>query len=101
MTSTEYLLPQLPLGGAEYTIVRWLKHAGDSVSDGDPLLVVVNDRLEAALPAPHAGMFERALAAEGAAVMAGAPVATIVAHSVANSSGRPDAAQVAVSAIEQ
>ena len=27
MSSTEYLLPQLPFGNAEYTIVRWLKRA--------------------------------------------------------------------------
>ncbi len=89
MSSTEYLLPQLPFGNAKYTIVRWLKRAGDSVSDGEPLLVVVNDRLEAALPATYAGMFERALAAEGAAVVAGAPIAIIIPAAVAKATDRP------------
>ena len=76
MTSTDYLLPLLPFGSAAYTIVRWLKRAGDAVSAGEPLLVVVNDRVEVALPATSAGMLDRILADEGAAVAAGTPVAT-------------------------
>jgi pyruvate dehydrogenase E2 component (dihydrolipoamide acetyltransferase) len=96
MTSTDYLLPQLPFGSAEYTIVRWLKRPGDAVSIGEPLLVVVNDRVEAALPAACAGMLEQALAAEGAAVAAGARVATIVANSPAIVADMPDAIQSAV-----
>ena len=69
MTSTDYLLPQLPFGSAEYTIVRWLKRTGDAVSAGEPLLVVVNDRVEAALPATCAGILDRLWSADGAAVL--------------------------------
>ena len=101
MTSTEYLLPQLPFGGSEITIVRWLKRAGDSVSAGEPLLVVVNDRVEAALPAICAGILDRLWSAEGAAVAAGARVATIVANSAATVSNVLDAAQSTVIEIEQ
>jgi pyruvate/2-oxoglutarate dehydrogenase complex dihydrolipoamide acyltransferase (E2) component len=96
MTSTDYLLPQLPFGGAEYTIVRWLKRAGDAVVVGEPLLVVVNDRVEAALPATCMGILEQALAAEGATVAAGARVATIAAHTAANISDVADAARATV-----
>jgi 2-oxoglutarate dehydrogenase E2 component (dihydrolipoamide succinyltransferase) len=78
MTSTEFLLAPLPFGSAEITIVRWLKRAGDSVAAGEPLLVVVNDRVEAALPVACAGFLERPLAAEGAVVAVGAPVAIII-----------------------
>jgi len=81
MTSTDYLLPQLPFGSAEYTIIRWLKRAGAAVAAGEPLLVIVNDRVEAALPATCAGTLERVWSVEGAAVAAGARVATIVANS--------------------
>src|SRR5215213_1831032 len=96
MTSTDYLLPQLSFGSAEYTIVRWLKRAGDTVAAGEPLLVVVNDRVEVALSAACAGTLERILAAEGAAVAAGARVATIIASTLANSGDLPDSAQSAV-----
>src|SRR3954451_4800897 len=99
MTSTKYLLPQLPRGGAEYMIVRWLKRTGEPLTIGEPLLVVVNDCLEAALPAPHAGILERALAAEGALVAAGATVATIAVEDATDVGAMP-AAQVSVSAID-
>jgi pyruvate/2-oxoglutarate dehydrogenase complex dihydrolipoamide acyltransferase (E2) component len=89
MTSTDYLLPQLPFGGAEITIVRWLKRAGEPVTAGEPLLVVVNDRVEAALPATYAGIFERALAAEGVSLLAGAPIAIIIPAVAANAIDRP------------
>ena len=100
MTSTDYLLPQLPFGSAEYTIVRWLKRTGDTVSAGEPLLVVVNDRVEAALPATCAGILDRLWSAEGAAVAAGARVATIVANTAATVGNLPDAAQSTVIEIE-
>jgi pyruvate dehydrogenase E2 component (dihydrolipoamide acetyltransferase) len=93
MTSTDYLLPQLPFGGAEITIVRWLKRVGDPVTAGEPLLVVVNDRVEAALPATFAGIFERALVAEGAALLAGAPIAIIIPAVAANAIDRPSTAE--------
>ncbi len=96
MTSTDYLLPQLPFGSAEYTIVRWLKRAGDAVDAGEPLLVVVNDRVEAALPAACVGLLERILAVEGTTVAAGAQVATIGASTAANIGDLPDSAQSTV-----
>jgi pyruvate/2-oxoglutarate dehydrogenase complex dihydrolipoamide acyltransferase (E2) component len=96
MTSTDYLLPQLPFGGAPITIVRWLKRVGDAVSVGEPLVVVVNDCVEVALPAIGAGILERILAAEGAAVAAGVAVATIAAHTAAHISDVPDAARAIV-----
>lgn len=93
MTSTEYLLPKMPSGGPEITIVRWLRSAGDRVSAGDPLLLVVNDRLELALPAPGEGVIERTLAAEGATVSAGAPVATIAPPPTTDTAEPPQPAQ--------
>lgn len=77
--STDYELPALPFGGPETTISRWLKRAGDSLTRGEPLLVAVNDRVEAALPAPSDGVLEDLLVAEGAQTTAGAPIARIAA----------------------
>jgi len=75
--SVEYRIPQLPLGGEGATIVRWLKRPGDTLSPGDPLLIVANDRVEVALPAAETGILETTLVAEGATALAGVPVARI------------------------
>ncbi|HEX9372178.1 MAG TPA: biotin/lipoyl-containing protein, partial [Roseiflexaceae bacterium] len=79
MVSPEYQIPALPLGGPQVTIVRWLRQPGEPVAAGEPLLVVVNDRAEVALPATAGGILEQTLAAEGAPSVAGAMVATIAA----------------------
>src|SRR5262245_45538135 len=75
--STEYQLPQLPLGSPEVTLVRWLKQPGDLLTSGEPLLVAVNDRVEVILPASKEGVLEALLAADGASVMVGASIARI------------------------
>jgi 2-oxoglutarate dehydrogenase E2 component (dihydrolipoamide succinyltransferase) len=93
MTSTEYLLPEMPFGGPEITIVRWLRSLGDRVTAGEPLLVVVNDRVELALPAPGDGVLERTLAAVGATVTAGAPVAVIGSPAATDTTDLPQPAQ--------
>ncbi|HNP72777.1 MAG TPA: lipoyl domain-containing protein [Kouleothrix sp.] len=59
MMSTEYCLPALPLGGADIAILRWLKAPGQPVLAGEPLLIALNDRVEAVLPAPSDGRVER------------------------------------------
>src|SRR3954467_8071549 len=75
--STDYTLPSLPLGGGEATIVRWLRQPGAALVKGDPLIIVVNDRVEVVFPAPEDGALEALLIAEGEAAAAGAPVARI------------------------
>src|SRR6187200_57983 len=74
---SEYLLPALPLGGERATVVRWLKRPGEPVAAGDPLLVVVSDRAEVALPARVEGIFEQPLVAEGATATVGAALTRI------------------------
>jgi len=78
MPSSEYRLPALPFGGSETTILRWLKQPGDQVAVGDPLVIVVNDRAEVALPATLAGVLSQHLLAEGATAAVGVPVAAFV-----------------------
>ena len=70
--SIEYQLPQLPLGGPEATLVRWLKQPGDRLAPGDPLLVVANDSVEVVFPISTEGAVEALLVAEGAPVTASA-----------------------------
>jgi 2-oxoisovalerate dehydrogenase E2 component (dihydrolipoyl transacylase) len=96
MMSTNYQLPQLPLGGPEATLIRWLKQPGDRLSPGDPLLIAVNDRVEVVFPASEECVLEALLVAEGAAVTAGAPIARVAAGPATGDEGRGtnDEAQV-------
>ena len=95
MTSTDYLLPVMPFGSPEYTIVCWLKRPGDSVEAGEPLLVILNGQVEVALPATYAGIFEQELSGQGATVAAEARVATIATMRSGNSVDVPSAVQSA------
>ena len=76
MTSTDYTLPALPLGGGEATILRWLTRPGQEAAAGQPLLIVLTDRAEIMLPAPMSGVLARA-ADEGSTHPAGAAVAAL------------------------
>ncbi len=96
MMSTEYQLPPLPFGGSEVRVTRWLRRPGDTLNLGDPLLVVVNDRVEVALPATAAGTLEALLVAEGATATVGAPLALIMpAHPASAPAHQPPAAEAA------
>jgi len=75
MTSSEYRLPALPFGRSEATILRWLKQPGEQVAAGAPLVIVVNDCVEVALPASLAGLLTQHLLGEGAVAAADAPLA--------------------------
>lgn len=75
--STEYCLPALPLGGADIAILRWLKAPGQPVLAGEPLLIALNDRVEAVLLAPSDGRVERVLVPAGASAAVGAAVAVL------------------------
>jgi pyruvate dehydrogenase E2 component (dihydrolipoamide acetyltransferase) len=75
--STEYRLPPLPLGSPEAAVVHWLRQPGEPVTKGAPLLVVVNDRVEVALPAPDDGVLEQVCVAEGALAPGGALLARL------------------------
>lgn len=77
MASSEYRLPAPPVGAPDMTLLRWLRRPGDTLAPGDPLAIVVNDRLELALPAETPGVLAERLFAEGATVPAGAPIATL------------------------
>lgn len=65
----------LPGGAAR--IVRWLRSSGDYVEAGEPLLIVLNDRVEVALPAPQSGTLAEVLVVEGGATAAGVLLARL------------------------
>ncbi|GAB4211477.1 MAG: 2-oxoglutarate dehydrogenase complex dihydrolipoyllysine-residue succinyltransferase [Roseiflexaceae bacterium] len=77
--SSEVVLPALPYGGDEVTVVRWVRQPGDEVVPGEALLIAANERVEVALPSPSGGTLSELLAHEGAALRAGTVVARFAA----------------------
>src|ERR1700728_1094606 len=58
-------------------VVRWLKHAGDRVKAGDPLVELETEKVSYELESPFSGMLTRLLARENAEVPVGDPLCEI------------------------
>ncbi|MBZ5525173.1 MAG: lipoyl domain-containing protein [Acidobacteriia bacterium] len=56
------------------TVVRWLKHEGDTVRQGDPLVELETEKVSYELESPAAGTLLRILAREMAEVPVGDPL---------------------------
>src|SRR5438132_1077303 len=72
--ATEIVLPQWSMGMADGTIVRWLKHEGDPVTAGEPLVEVEAAKVTSEVEAEVSGVLVRILVAEGETV----PVRTLL-----------------------
>jgi pyruvate dehydrogenase E2 component (dihydrolipoamide acetyltransferase) len=73
--SEEVKMPQMGESIAEGTIVKWLKHVGDSVKRDEPLFEISTDKVDAEIPAPSSGVLSEIKVQEGETV----PVNTVVA----------------------
>ncbi len=70
-------MPKLGLTMASGTIARWIKHAGDSVREGEPLLEVSTDKISYEVESPASGTLAAALGGEGEEFECGTVIATI------------------------
>src|SRR5262245_16797352 len=75
--STDVLMPQMGESIAEGTIVKWLKKIGDTVQRDEPLLEISTDKVDAAIPAPDAGVLVEILAKEGETVSVNSVIAKL------------------------
>ncbi len=75
--ATEIVLPQWSMGMADGTIVRWLKHEGDSVTAGEPLVEVEAAKVTSEVEAEVSGVLARILVAEGETVPVRTPLCLI------------------------
>ena len=74
---TAVIMPQLGESVVEGTVGKWLKQAGERVSEFEPLLEVNTDKVDTEIPAPAAGVLLQVLVPEGATVKAGTVLALI------------------------
>lgn len=71
----DVLLMELP--GSSAQILRWLRAPGEAVTAGEPLLIVLTDRVEATVPAPSTGTLSEVLVASGNSAAFGEVLARI------------------------
>ena len=76
MAKVEVLLPQWGMGMSEGTITTWLKAAGDTVSEDEPLAEVEAEKVEETLESPATGTLTEIVVPEGETV----EVRTVVAY---------------------
>jgi 2-oxoglutarate dehydrogenase E2 component (dihydrolipoamide succinyltransferase) len=74
---TQVIMPQLGESIVEGTIGKWLKQEGEAVTELEALLEVNTDKVDTEIPAPASGVLLKVLAAEGAVVKVGTPIAVI------------------------
>ena len=72
----EVLMPELQ-GAEEITVGAWSKHRGDHVAEGETLMEVHTDKVNAEIPSPVAGVIEELLLDVGDPVKPGQPIARI------------------------
>ncbi len=71
-------MPKLGHTMTEGTVLKWHKHAGDSIREGEAVLTVETDKAEVEIESPAAGVLARVLADEGVVVGVGLPLGEIV-----------------------
>src|SRR6059058_1254906 len=70
-------LPEMGESVTEGTVAKWLKQPGDPVREGEALVEVTTDKVDAEVPAPATGKLVKILAAAGQTIAVGAPLAEI------------------------
>lgn len=73
------VMPQLGLTMTHGTITRWIKHAGDSIAVGEPLVEVSTDKITYEVEATASGVLSEILGGEGDEFACGAAIGTIAA----------------------
>ncbi len=74
---TNVIMPQLGESVVEGTVSKWLKQAGDTVSEFEPLLEISTDKVDTEIPAPAGGVLLKILVPAGETVERGTLLAVI------------------------
>lgn len=77
MAQFELVMPKLGESIIEATIVRWLKKAGDPVTEDEPIAELATDKVDSEIPSPVEGTILKTLYNEGDVVPVGKIIAII------------------------
>ena len=72
-------MPELE-GAEEITVGAWSKKKGDHVAEGETLMEVLTDKVNAEIPSPVSGVVDELLLDEGDRVIPGQPIARVLAE---------------------
>ncbi len=73
----DVVMPKLGLTMASGTIARWIKHPGEAVREGEPLVEVSTDKINYEVESPASGTVGRALGNDGDEFACGDVIGTI------------------------
>jgi len=76
---TNIIMPALELAQETGKVVHWLKHPGDAVQKGEPIVEIETDKVTVEIEAPAAGVLRDVTAHEGDVVPVGQTIAVILA----------------------
>ena len=75
--ATKMLMPLLGQTMEEGTIIKWMKNEGDNITEGEPLLEVMTDKVNMEVEAPESGVLLKILAQADEIVAVQNPIAII------------------------
>src|SRR5512142_1360057 len=76
--ATGVIMPALEMAQESGVLVSWLKHDGESVVKGEPLMEIETDKVTVEIEAPASGTLGGVLVKEGEAVPVGQTIAWIL-----------------------
>ena len=76
-TTIDVTLPEMGESVTEGTVLTWHKAEGEAVSEGETLVEVSTDKVDAEVPAPASGTLVKIVAAEGETVAVGSVLAEL------------------------
>jgi pyruvate dehydrogenase E2 component (dihydrolipoamide acetyltransferase) len=73
----EFKLPDIGEGVHEGEILKWLVNEGDTVKEDQPLVEIMTDKVNAAIPSPRAGRILKRFGKEGEVILVGSVLCVI------------------------
>lgn len=77
MAKFEIIMPKLGESVIEATITHWLKGAGDTVEEDDPIVEIATDKVDSEIPSPVEGKITEVFFSEGDVVPVGKVIALV------------------------
>lgn len=77
MSKFELIMPKMGESIIEATITKWLKQAGDTIEEDDPIVEIATDKVDSEIPSPVEGVLSKLLFEEGETVEIGKIIAII------------------------
>ena len=92
---TTVIMPALELAQETGKVIKWLKHPGDAVTKGEPIVEIETDKVTVEIEAPAAGVLRDVTAQPGDVVPVGKTIALIFAAGEAGGAASPAPAAAA------